>query len=458
MRAGIAALLALFASPAAAQRYEPVDVTVSRQGDAFIAEFDFPRSEKAWGFFRSSPSATDNRSWRLQSWQVLTPGVSLERRGKFDAFVGSNGSPVPQKVRIRLTPFTGHLAADYVPALRLGGKSVALFDGHYAAFSVPRPAMLDTLPAAFDTSLVGDGGTRVRFRGNKLRLAGDVEGYRAGMSEGTYGLYEVPRASVRSGVATVIDGDLPQWLADDLASFTPQVIDVLTKGLGPSAITEPTILAAWEGAERDGASYNGGTLKGLVLMRFEGKSALQKLPALADLAHWFIAHEASHFWLGQTVRYKTQHDSWILEGGAEVLAMRTVEKLQPGFSAKKKINEALRECAEFADEPVATALERDEHRAYYACGAVFALVAEKVNGDFYGFVSELIDANRTDRELTAAEWFDALDRTSGSRAHSAAIRALTERGSTEPKAALAKLLTGANISHVLNANGVPQLQ
>ena len=458
MRVWLAVLLALIASPAAAAGYQSVDVTVSRQSDAFVAEFRFPRSERAWGFFRSSPAADDNRSWRLQSWQVLTPGVTLERRGKFDALVGSNGRPVPATVRVRVTPFTRHLTADYVPALRLGGDSVALFDGHYSTFAVDRADQLDSLPAVFDPSLVRDGGTRVSFRGSGLRLAGDVEGYRAGKSEGTYGLYDVPRAVVRDGVATVLDGELPQWLADDLAAFTPQVMKSLADRLGPAGISEPTILAAWEGPDREGASMNGGSLKGLILMRFEGESALRKIPALADLAHWFIAHEASHFWLGQSVHYKSQLDSWIMEGGADLLATRTVQKLDPRFDARKKLNELIAECAEYADEPVATALERNEHRAYYSCGGVFALVAEKASaGDFFAFTRRLVDANRADRELSSDEWFAELDKTSGSPRHSAAIRVLAEKGSPDPKAAIAALLKGAGIAYALDAKGVPQL-
>lgn len=459
MRAWVAAMLALFASPVAAASYQSVDVTVSRQSETFVAEFRFPRSERAWGFFRSSPAADDNRSWRLQSWQVLTPGVTLERRGKFDALVGTNGRPVPAKVRVRMTPFTRHLTADYVPALRLGGDSVALFDGHYATFAIDRADQLDALPAVFDPKLVRDGGTRVHFRGSGLRLAGDVEGYRAGNSEGTYGLYDVPRAVVRDGVATVLDGELPQWLADDLAAFTPQVMKSLADRLGTAGISEPTILAAWEGPNREGASMNGGSLKGLILMRFEGESALRRIPPLADLAHWFIAHEASHFWLGQSVHYKSPLDSWIMEGGADLLATRTVQKLDPRFDATKKLNELIGECVQYADEPVATALERNEHRAYYSCGAVFALVAEKVSaGDFFAFTRRLIDANRSDRELSSGEWLAELDRTSGSPRHSAAIRALAEKGSPDPKAAIAALLKGAGIAYVLDAKGVPQLQ
>jgi hypothetical protein len=453
----VLALLALVTLTGAAPEPRPVSVSVTRKGDAFIAEYSFPRSQPAWGFFRSTP-AIEGKSWRLQSWQVLTPGVQLQRRGKFDALVAARGN-VPRTVRVRVIPFTGEVEANYVPAMRLGGNSVALFDGHFSVFSVDRAGVLDTLPYAFDHSLVGDSGTAIRFRGSDLRIAGDVDGYRSGNSEGAYGLYDVPHPILRGGVATVIDGDLPKWLGDDLASYSPRTFEALTEGLGPSGVTQPTILAAWEGTGREGASMNGGTLKGLILMRFEGEAAQKPLPALTDLAHWFIAHEASHFWLGQSVHYKTPLDSWIMEGGADLLAIRTVHKLDSRFDPTKKLNELLRECAGLADEPVATALERNEHRAYYACGAVFALVAEKESGgDFYSFIRGLIDASRDDRELTSSEWYAALDRASGSPRQSMSIRKLVEHGAPDPKAALAALLNGAGIPYVLNSKGVPQLQ
>jgi hypothetical protein len=272
-------------------------------------------------------------------------------------------------------------------------------------------------------------------------------------------LYDVPRAVVLSGVATVIDAELPQWIANDLASYSPAVFALLSSKLGPSGVTEPTILAAWEGPNRKGASMNGGALRGLILMRFEGESALKPLPALTDLAHWFIAHEASHFWLGQSVHYGSQLDSWIMEGGAELLASRTVPELSPEFDAKKKLNGLLRECVPLAAQPLGTALERDQYRAYYACGAVFALVAEKANGgDFFDFTRKLIDSNRTDRELTATEWYAALDQASGSRKLSGQIRTLVENGSSNPQQAIANLLRDAGIGYSLDAKGELQLQ
>ena len=459
MRWWLLALLALVVSPIAPAEAQQVAVTVSRQGDAFIADFTLPRAAPAWGFFRSSPDARTHGSWRLQSWQVLTPGVALQRRGSYDALVGINGRPVPPRVRVRVTPFTGDLVADYVPALRLGGDSVAIFDGHFALFSVFRANALDRLTAGGDPRLMIDTGTKVRFNGRNLRLAGDVDGYRRGDSEGTYGLFDVPRPVVQNSIATVLDSDLPQWIAADLASYTPKAIQVLTARLGPSGVSEPTILAAWEGPDREGASMNGGTLPGLILMRFEGSQALRPIPALADLAHWFIAHETSHFWLGQSVHYATQRDSWIMEGGADLLAMRTVHSLNPAFDPRPKLNEAIRDCANLATQPIATAIDRNQVRANYACGALFALVAEKANrGDFYAFVRGLIAANQTDREVTLADWLGALARAGGTQAQVTTIYAMVERGTPQPKATIANLLRGSGIPFVLDRNGVPQLQ
>lgn len=458
MRALLLALLALaLHAPAAA---EPVRVTVTRQGDSFVADFNLPADAPAWGFWRSSTAAADNQSWRARSWRILTPGVTLQRRGRQEAFVAANGRSVPRRLRVRLTPYTGDLNSDYVPALRLGGNSVALFDGHFALYSVGDPAMLDTLPASFEPgqAKVGDYGTAVTFKGRNLRLAGDIDGYRIGRSSGTLGLFGVPRAIVQDNVATIIDSELPKWIADDIASFTPRVIQSLTSSLGPSGLTQPTVLAAWEGPRREGASMNGGTLKGLILMRFEGQAALRDLPALRNMARWFIAHEASHFWLGQAVGYESARDSWIMEGGADLLAVRTVSRLDRGFDGRKVLNEALRDCAALAVKPVATAVERSDYRANYACGAVFALAAERASkGDFFAFTRALIDANRARKQVNSSAWLAALDARSRNPALSSRIRRLLDQGSSRPAQELAALLKSASIPYTLDARGVPQL-
>ena len=109
---------------------------------------------------------------------------------------------------------------------------------------------------------------------------------------------------------------------------------------------------------------------------------------------------------------------------------------------------------------MATALERDEPRANYACGAVFALVAEKANsGDFFAFTRRLIDANRADRELTSAEWLAALEAPAARRAHSRCDPRARGEGLAGSEGRDRRAVEGARASrHVLDAKGVPQLQ
>ena len=455
------AFAVLAAAPAPAQQQTgPIETVVTRHGDTFVADFTFPSDAAAWAFWRSTPAESDRKSWRTRSWTVLTPGVQLQRRGRYDAFVASNGGAVPRKVRIRIKPFTEEVAADYVPALLLGGRSVALFDGHFAAFSVRQASALDTMGTEPDESAIGDSGTRVRFVGGRrpFRLAGDVAGYRSGMSSGAYGLFDVPRATITNGVATVIDSEMPGWFASDVGAFTPQVIRLLQSRLGPSGLVEPTILAAWEGAIRDGVSMNGGTLKGLILMRVEGRGALTEGKWLRDRAHWFIAHEASHFWLGQAIGYQSQRDNWIMEGGADLLAARTVQKLVRGYSPQEFLNEAITDCAKGASKPVADAPERGEYRTTYACGTLFSLVAERASeGNFYGFTRALIDRHRSKREVNTADWLAELNRASGKPALSGAIRALLDKGASDPKSAIAALLRDGGITFSVSADGSPKL-
>ena len=451
--------LALAAALATTLAGPSADVRVSRAGDAFTAEFHLPRSAPAWGFFRSAPARVGGQPWRLASWTVLTPGVQLVHRGRYDALVGTAGVPVPRTVRVRVTPFTGDLVSDYVPALRLGARGIALFDGHFALFSVAEPSRLDRLPADLADTQVGDSGTRVRFvnPSNQLRLAGDLTGYQKGESAGTYGLFDVPAAIEEDGMTTVVDMGMPAWLAADIRTFTPRVLARYRRQLGAADELRPTVLASWAGAERPGISLNGGVLKGLVLMRMSGRQALTSDRQVRSAAHRFIAHESAHFWLGQALEFARTADSWIMEGGADLLAIRTLAAEEPGFDARAALQHSLDGCLAASRRGAVTgAGERGDTQAWYDCGAVLSLAAERASGnDFGSFVSRMVAAN-PDGKIGAAEWLQLLDRTAPGRGLARLARALVERPQPDPTGWTA-LLTGAGIRFRLRPDRTPEL-
>ncbi len=458
MRSLLLAFAFLFAAPVDAATEKPVDVVVSREGDRFVATYTFPSSAPIWGFFRSQPDRAKNASWRVAGWRVRTKGVRLVHRGHYDTLIADRGA-VPTRVQIEFAPFTGDLVSDYVPALRLG-KGIAVFDGHFAVFELPNARMIDRLPLDLNGQNVGDHGTRIRFVDGPrpVGIAGDTAGYRLGDSMGAYGLFDVPVANVTDGVATVIDPALPSWLANDIVRFSPRVIELLGKRLGKRSLDRPTIMAAWEGSTQPGVSMNGGALDGLVMMRFSGVQALTPNPALAAKVQWFIAHEASHFWLGQTVRYDRTRDSWIMEGGANLLAARTVAGLDPAFDEKGELNQELADCAKLAGKPVGDAAERGEQRAFYACGAVFGMIAEHYSGgDFYRFVRMLIDAKNQKNMIGQAEWLAVLRKSGAPDGVVGQIAKLLDKGAASPASALDRLLSDAGIDHRVGPDGVPRL-
>lgn len=464
MRFLLGFLLALIAVPAAAQQPAPLEVLVFRDGVNWTAELRLRRAAPAWVFLRSPLIEGDTRPWRPQSWTILTAGVRLERRGHYDALVATDGRRVPPVVRIRFTPFGRRVQGDYDPALVFSDGAVALYSEQFDAFPIADARRIARLPAALATARIPYSATRISFRdasgpvlfGGRRVAQATIEDD----SDGTYVLFGDARTVMTDALALVVDRQLPERLREALTSAPPQMLDRYARLLGPHAGPRPTIMASWAGPTPGRTSQGGSVLPGLVVMRFEGEGVLQTTARARHQTLWFIAHEAAHFWLGQTVRYDTALDSWITEGGADLLAFGAVAAADPTYNARDGLQGAIEECVRLSGpgRGVARAIERNEYRAYYGCGAVFALVAESASGQpFHVFVRNLIDANSRDRIVTRQEWLTALERVSRDPALGRMIAAMLDTGAADPKAAIADLLAQARIPFTRRADGMPVL-
>ena len=443
--------------PAAA----PLDVTVTKNGEGWTADFTFPRSARAWVFTRSAIARSSNRPWRARSWTVETPGVTLQRRGRYDVLAAADGGPLPNHVRVRFTPFGGGLIADYTPALVFTDGSVALFSAQFEAFPLGSPQRAERLPVDLTGIGAAESPTRVTFRDaegpllyqGERRVSATIEG------NGAYVLFGPAEPAPGEAMATVIDPQLPEWIRASLLRDTPVLLGRHAEALGPRTGPRPTLMVAWAGPTPHLTSMGGSVLPGTIVMTYEGEGVLAENAALRRQGLWFIAHEAAHFWLGETVAYQYSRDAWITEGGADLLALRAIPAVDPGYDAREMLQSAVNDCAELTlRRGVASAEQRGEHRAYYACGALFGLVAETASHrPFSDFVRGLIDSNRADRVVTRAEWLAALDQASGNPALSAAIARLIDRGAEDSKAAIADLLRRAGVAFTLAGDGTPRL-
>jgi hypothetical protein len=256
-----------------------------------------------------------------------------------------------------------------------------------------------------------------------------------------------------------IDPQLPEWIQRSLAQAVPDMLARYTQELGPPPGMKPTIMLSWLGPTPRLTSRAGSVLPGLIVLAYEGAGVLSEDEAARIDGLRFIAHEAAHFWLGQTIAYEYARDAWITEGGADLLAMRLMALEHTSYDWHDDINHAIAECASLTRRRgIESARERNEGRAYYACGAVFGLIAESASGrSFFTFVKALVDANRADRVVSRAEWLAALDAASRKPELSRDIARLLDRGVGDPPAFLASLFERAGIGYSLNPQGMPEL-
>lgn len=433
----------------------PVSVAVTRDGDRWTADYDFGREALAWAFLRSGLTATDRQSWRVHQWRVETPGVVLERQGDRDVLRTIDGRPVPRRVRIAMRPAVADLEFDYSPALVFSDGAVALYSEHFDV--IPLNPRAPTRMTA--NELDGPGAPRDPAEVIWRDAAGPVllEGRRleapTTRQPRTYVLFGQARQRQGARMTTVIDPALPEWITAELSDLAPRVADIYEDRLGPGQTDRPTVMVSWSGPTRDMTSMNGSVLPGLIAMTFDGAGILQPTEEMRTVSRWFIAHESAHFWLGQKVRYQAADQAWITEGGTDLMAVRALQAIDPAYDARAELQRSVDDCIDLSrGRGVAGAGDRGEHRAYYACGAVFAMAAEgaqrqRNGGDWFAFLAPLMHANGADGVLSREEWLAALTRTSRDPSLRLGIERMLDQGVNDPAAVIARLFDRTKVTH-----------
>ncbi|WP_292028796.1 hypothetical protein [Brevundimonas sp. UBA2416] len=428
-------------------------VTVTRDGDAWTAAYELDRDAPVWAFFRSALIQESRRSWRAAQWRVLTPGVVLERAGNYDILRTVDGGALPRSVRIAFTPRSENLEADY-SVLAFTDGSVALPSGQFDVFPLASVGEAEAAPLDLNGYPLATGPAEVtwRDRAGPILFRGQRASEATAVQAETYVLFGEADMVESERLVTVIDPQLPPWISGATEDFAPRVADVYAARLGPGQTDRPTIMVSWAGPTSGMTSMGGSVLPGLIVMRFEGSGVVEPTARVLGAARWFIGHESAHFWLGQVVRYERARDAWITEGGADLMAIQALKSINPAYDARAELQKEIDDCIRLADEPVVEAAGRGEHRALYACGAVFGMVAEgaqrrATGGDWFDFLRPLIDASREDGVLTRAEWLDALDAVSGDPSLRRDMEMLLDEGSPQAGDIVAALFDRSGVAY-----------
>ena len=432
-----------------------VRVTVTRDGSRWRAEYVFDRDARAWAFYQSSNVNRTREPWRPRDWTPATPGVVLERAGTLDVLRAEDGGPVPRRITLELTPRGDNLEADY-PVLLFSDDSVAMPTGAFDVFPLDQADVAGVAEEAVAEGRRQGSNARVSWRDG----AGPVLVHGRRVPEGVttdgrgYVLFGRIPVKETHRLVTVSDPQLPAWIAASIEAFAPRVVDHYTGRLGRGLADRPTIMSTWYGPSPGTTSYGGSVLPGLIVMTFEGQELLASSDDVLSENRWFIAHEAAHFWLGQTVRPEVPGESWLSEGGADLMAVRAMQALEPGYDARGVLQREVDDCVGLASRPIAGAGRRGEHRAYYACGAVLALAAEALQrratgGDWLDFIKPLIEANRSEGVLTRGAWLSHLSSLSTDTTLQADINTFLDDGAADPAGFIRALFDRTGVAYEL---------
>jgi hypothetical protein len=453
--AATALILALAVSPTRAQTSDPVAVTVVRDGDRWSVEYVLNADAPVWMFQHSALLRVGRAVWRPVRWSVETPGVVLDRQGNYDVLRSADGGPVPRHIRIAMRPEPGDLEADYDPALVFSDGTVALFSDQFDIHPLASLAQASNLPMDLNGIDLAGGPAAVtwRDRAGPILFKGERLAEVTAADAGTYVLFGEAKIAIGDGVTTVIDPGLPVWLGEQLADFTPRIMDFYGSRLGPNEGGQPTLMVSWTGPTESLSSMGGSVLPGMISMNFEGEGVLDPEPAALTRARWFIGHESAHFWMGSNgLKYERARDAWITEGGADLMAVRATKAVDPSYDATAELQREVDDCIAMATgKPIATAGERGDNRAYYACGAVWSLALEgaqreRTGGDFLDVVAEFQRRNADDKTVTREEWLTLLTDLSRDPSLRIGIERMLDEGSDNPVAEIARLFERTGVA------------
>jgi hypothetical protein len=431
-----------------------VQVSLSRQDDGWEADFLFSEASPVW-LFRRTADSIDGGSWRSRSLAIETSGVYLSRIGNFDVLFRTDDKPIGS-VRIRISPYSGPLNHDYLPVMSFSDGGLAFYSGHFAVLPETSLANVAVMPADLAAPELS-GVLTINDPEHRLLVDGQVANGSAKLAireDGKYA-YTGPASPVQGPFfSQVIDPNLPSWARNDLEAFLPRLLETYSKRLGAPRGNRPMALVAWGGAEHDGYSQSGSVLPGMVVMTLSGKRMATPNPRVKAALRSFFGHEVAHFWLGQTVTYGNQDDSWITEGGSDYLAITVTKLIDAEYDQAASWQQQLDDCLARigAGEPLVQAIARGDDKARYSCGSLLFLAAtsagrkQDAKVDGFTFVRQLIEDNRTSGQVTQAKWLTRFEGVGGSQLASD-VRQFIETGSADPVTFWERLFTATGVAH-----------
>ena len=397
---------------------EPLD------GGAWRVTYRLDRPATTLRFARAA------RHFREEQWTVVTPGWRAARDGDSQVLTGDTPTDV---VVVEMERYEELLPSEYRAFQPFSDGSFALYTGHLYLRDVADEVGTGGGEAPYLTSLSVNpppGVTAVVLGESHVGPFEWTDPYGAA---GTYIYFGSTPAVESPHLTAILDAGLPEWLVARATTLFPVMFEALGDGFDEALPWHPTILIAWEGADRGGRDWSGGALPGQIRMSLRGSDWEEEDERSAVELARFIAHEGAHFWNGQIVVNRLAEQSWIHEGGADAVAELVLRDL--GLIDDETLHSArevaINRCLSGLDgASINGAGSRDRFGDYYVCGHMMAVWAEAALGaagvDLFTLWARLIDSVGPGGAYDQGTYLDVLRRSGASPAVTRAMASLAD--------------------------------
>ena len=365
--------------------------------------------------------------YRSRRWVIDDDAFELQRFVERDRIERKDGKKFT-RVEVLARPDLIRLPKEYQPVTPYGAGGAMVYTGHFWPVT-KRGGRLNT---TFDFTPFSDAHV-VAFGSVAPRL----ENWRSPMAHPAF-VYMGPLTPTETDhVLALVDPAAPTWVRDEFNALTPKIFDYFADVFGEPPHAKPNLfMSAPLGRNEGRLSFAGDALPAQFQITLEGGAWRERSKKGEDIFRRSTIHEAVHLWQHEARPGIAEEADWIHEGGADAVAIEAMSAL--GLWSASDIStferEAKADCAEgLEDGSLATANDRGEFRALYACGYIVSVVSARAArltaSEFWrGFIDEAAQVDG----YTADEFYDYVEDVTGNAEFRRAVRDFVETPLANP--------------------------
>ncbi len=365
-------------------------------GGAWRVTYDLPRDVAQLDL---GPNFGD---YRARAWRVRTGGVEIAVEEGRDVV-----RPIDRRRRFNTISFDVSKAAIGLPRVYetftpLGANGALIFTGHFQPWSGDGARR----PIAFNVEPL-DG----RFVSVFDEVTPRLENWRSRFDNPAF-LYIGDAPSMRGpGLVGVVDSATPDWVAQEVGAFAPEVIGYLSARFGWTLQATPNLFVSYGGDETPGrAMFEGDALPAQFRIGLRGGAWERRSPFAEHILRAGVAHEAAHLWQTAARPFSEDAPDWIHEGGADSIAAETLVALGwwGAQDLRRRRHMAKAACFRMLRGVSLPALEaRGEIAASYDCGQTINDLAARAHPEgAIGFWKDFISRARAEGGYDADLFFE----------------------------------------------------